>query len=657
MTFPPVRKRPRYIPHAHSDERGNLDAFERDELPDDESDQDWVAHESLSGDQGEGGTDDGSDSATDDGDEYVENDHVDDEKTAGLLDLSSAGNATAQQPGPNCSVASRLNSSGLLLEQPSLMAPGTRDVVGARSVKIGAAARQPTWPENFELDEIETSSDDNYDDDLEGEGAESDDDDDEDDYESDADGFDESESDAGDRTGRPNSLSSTDRRAPGKASRGRAESPVGGRDYAQFLATILAEDSPPMASVPGSFSALLDDDFDADFDYLTAAAQTTEDPQEFRNDKAVHVSRREIVQLVSGRPARRRRHRNIMPAAPSRSMPAGSFPNPQSSNGAFTPHCLNPAFGTAPRIQQPALLQPRPAQGVIPIIHPWLGNADEVISEMTSARIREQLNIHVLLLAHVHAASHDAKAKTDTASLLREILEMRDLSQRYKAMFEPHRRDHEDTLHARVGRDLAPPETCFAIPALDVAAEFLADSYAGVSNANQSLERFRPFGDESVHRALAARITDSALLSDSEPGPPWTVEDDCLLAMTVAKHTIDFGDESKDLLPHRETRDCERRMRFLSSRRCGENPVKRQVHLVTLNQTPLSKDEIEIVKAGLLRYGNGFERDESRRRDLWKLVQRDFLPHRDWRHLERTWGWREARRAYKQRSLQKSKKF
>ncbi len=79
-------------------------------------------------------------------------------------------------------------------------------------------------------------------------------------------------------------------------------------DYANFLQAILADDTRSPTALPPAISSFLDED-DADFDYLTAVAQTKEDPLEYRNDKAVHVSRREIVDLVGGHPARRRRLR------------------------------------------------------------------------------------------------------------------------------------------------------------------------------------------------------------------------------------------------------------------------------------------------------------------------------------------------------------
>jgi hypothetical protein len=658
----PVKKRRRYAQQPSPNARVEDHSFERDELPDDESDDDWIADDTHS-----------LDLEADEGDEELSSErdvdldaHSDDVNDVEDTGSAEIGNRTKSRewirledgavPGAN----SYPRKDDILAEyQRGLLTMDMQGVPCRPARKSDAREIPLPATEDFELDEIDTSSDDNYDeDDVEAD----DDDDDDDDQDDDVDGVDRGDESGSDpENGADQTVEfgeSGDGRGQAKTPRSRPESVVGGEAYAHFLAAILAEDSPPAASLPGPFSSLLDDDFDADFDYLTAAAQTTEDPLEYRDDKAVHVSRREIVQLVSGAPARRRRHRNIAPSATSGGVAVRSVPLllPRPDQGPNRPHELDIFQAGLPEPQHSSIFQLRPSYGAFPGGHPWTGFESNAMSNLTFARIREQLNIHVLLLVHVHATSSDTNVKSDTASMLRQMLEMRDLSHTYKSMFEPHRRRHEDPLHDSVGEDPAPVETCFGIPALDMVSSFLADSNAGQMGAMSLLERFRPFSDETTHTALSARISEPKFSSASEADLPWTVEDDFLLAMTVAKHTVDFGDESKDLLPHREVRDCERRMRYLSSRRCGDNPVKHQVHLLTLNQTPLSKEEIDIVKTALLQHGSDAEGNESRSRDIWKLIQRDFLPHRDWRQLERTWGWRESRRIYKKRSLQKKRK-
>jgi len=86
--------------------------------------------------------------------------------------------------------------------------------------------------------------------------------------------------------------------------------------------------------------------------------------------------------------------------------------------------------------------------------------------------------------------------------------------------------------------------------------------------------------------------------------------------------------------------DCQRRVRYLSSRRCPDNPVKRQVMHIS---TPLNKEEVHLVRYGIERYGAGKTDDP----EVWKSIQRDLLPNREWSHLQKLWAWRESRRKYK----------
>lgn len=82
------------------------------------------------------------------------------------------------------------------------------------------------------------------------------------------------------------------------------------------------------------------------------------------------------------------------------------------------------------------------------------------------------------------------------------------------------------------------------------------------------------------------------------------------------------------------------RVRYLSSRRCGENPVKRHV---TFNNTALSKAEMRAIQHCLKMFGEGAEQNN----DVWKAIQRDYLPGRDWSFLQKLWHIRETRRKYK----------
>lgn len=119
---------------------------------------------------------------------------------------------------------------------------------------------------------------------------------------------------------------------------------------------------------------------------------------------------------------------------------------------------------------------------------------------------------------------------------------------------------------------------------------------------------------------------------------PWTLEDDFLLALTIAKYGREFGELCKDLLPHREEDDCQRRVRYLASRRCTDNAVKRQVLHLT---SPLRPEEIQLMEEGVCRFGNA---DDP---ETWKRIQRELLPNREWPHLQRMWNYRKSRRKYK----------
>lgn len=118
----------------------------------------------------------------------------------------------------------------------------------------------------------------------------------------------------------------------------------------------------------------------------------------------------------------------------------------------------------------------------------------------------------------------------------------------------------------------------------------------------------------------------------------WTPADDFLLALTIAKYGREFGELNKDLLPHRDEEDCHRRVRYLASRRCGDNPVKRQV--LYLN-SPLQPEEIRLMEEGVRKFGHA---DDC---ETWKRIQHELLPNRGWSHLQRIWNLRQSRRKYK----------
>lgn len=760
----PVKKRGRYASLQPSESSVRSDIFEVDELSDDESDSDWREEDCETDDVGDDIDDDdvdenpsqlrGNDTAADSYcDLEASCDRGDETRKTSRNDVNrrwaNGENDHAipcdDKPNGNCAQLRRLNFdsclSGSMVNSPFLhagvneMPPATSDELFQTSKDCALPCAELPPPgsleESFEQDELDTSSYESsaisslYSNDEEG----SSDDVEDPDLEENTNGPIEeqpSESRVGEEdenhltTGSDgDGIKSVNDGYRGSSQqscfhrdRKKDIANEGGEEYARFLAAILAEDSPPSANPRDPYSSLLDDDVDADFDYLTAVAELTEDPLEYRNDKAVHVSRREIVQLVSGVPTRRRRHRKTnhvivgnantlpvaVPGAPLRWHPQGStsifdatrhwnteFQDSTTSNNMsvarpfIAAHCADAAIPVAHMpVADPAaqLCYPQSAYNISTSRsykkHKNVGAGASLLAPRPVAQIplhailtpgaiavlQYQLNLQVVMLANVHVFAEDSNSKDHTASLLRQLVQMRDISREYKNMFEPLRRTHELPLHSSIGTQ-PPVETYFAAPAVDLVEAFLADAASGQCIPKQLLERFYPFAPLAVHRALMQRAPPPKYSRSFEAELPWTVEDDLLLAMTVSKHTVDFGEDSKDLLPHRDTGDCERRMRYLSSRRCSDNPVKRQVHIMTTNLQPLSRDEIELVKFGLEEFAGlktSNETDKTSaigKREVWKFIQRDLLPHRDWRQLEKTWGWRESRRKYKKNARHK----
>lgn len=149
----------------------------------------------------------------------------------------------------------------------------------------------------------------------------------------------------------------------------------------------------------------------------------------------------------------------------------------------------------------------------------------------------------------------------------------------------------------------------------------------------------REYTSEALALTLRRRMTNRSQTGARGGAPEWSREDDVLLAMTVAKYGRDFNDLCKDLLPHRSVDDCQLRTRYLSSRRCGDNAVKRQVMILN---SPLTRDELAKVDEALKRPGA-----DPTEAETWKRIQRELLPGREWSHLQKLWNWRVHRRQYK----------
>jgi hypothetical protein len=773
---PPVKKR--RIVGLQTSSSEPPPHFERDELPD--GDSDWKSEEEAadeySGTESDEKHDiDNDDAVTGSGEAAAKNaadglfvsDHgmgkdgqtqkdilakdghaVQGKETAGVTTADSQGALLGRAEGEGNGVGCKFPTT---LQKPPLFEHDELHTASEEEDQAGAYGPDDDGAE----DEGEEDYDDNADDD---EDDEDDDDDDDEEGEDDDD-----EPDAG--SGRGAAVASTvalgalGAEDAGRSGlrrdnpRGRIDAiEDGGEEYQTFLRAILADDAPPTTDFPYAYSSLLDDDVDDDFDYMTAAAQQKEDPLEFRNDKNVRVSRKEIVSLVAGVPARRLRRQRasanavsahtshasrmlpplqqnygwvgftspgIVPGAAAPQMPPLVVPTALQQFGggiqpSGSPAAAPPAGFAAPGIlgiaptgigvgvEVPSQdvagnvfvngLQPHgtPLSGLVPTVshitnlvpgfsphfaHPVFPPVAGELSLAPRPRpqlsegefwgehanlLQRQLNSHVLLLSSVHAKASNAAEKESTAQMLCDLLRFRDTSRSYKGLFEPMRHNFEDPLYSGVGQRPV-PDTYFATPALDAVDAFLRDAAAPAGDVTALLARFQPFAEQDVSAALFRSVScftsqDVAMASGEIP---WTVEDDALLARTIAKHTMDFGEYSLNLLPHRSVDACEKRMRYLASRRCRDNPVKTQVLAMTSNVPPLSEMEIGIIRETLARIDPSRSPDDLDTdppgKEVWQRVQRDTMPHRDWRQLEKIWTWRLARRRFKRNAKRKQK--
>lgn len=459
-------------------------------------------------------------------------------------------------------------------------------------------------------------------------------------------------------------------------------------DYQRFLRGLLAESASiehrdnsrgAGEEIQGSAeppSWAMDDD--EDFDYLRESARVHDDPLEYRDD--YHVSRKELVQLLSsGKGTNLRRHtrhakarsngRGVRDtsAAPPISIPlsvlqpalgvTGASPAVPTAVGAsITPVVPSPA-----NVQVPTFVAP-PAAGY------------GCLPPATMLRYREQLGVHVQILTGLHA-NLMAKVKTaeegrsagnsqpdepDLAAakqsvkrsetLIRGLIDNKRVSTLYHqvvatnmARLKPFEENIVNPAKNAMLRFENMRRSVYSLPVLDLLEPFLRDctTMPASSLPASALQPFQRFNRPDIAQALRPRRGQRHYVgSHTKPGwYAWSSSDDALLAMAIAKYGSDNVEFSKDLLPHRQNEDCLTRIRYLSSRRCPDNPVKRQVMLVS---APLSKAELEIVQKGLVMYGGNTDDPE-----VWKRIQRNLLPGRAWPYLQKLWTWRETRRKYK----------
>lgn len=475
-------------------------------------------------------------------------------------------------------------------------------------------------------------------------------------------------------------------------------------DYIRFLMGLLADNgSPSNTAAPANLenaaegnaqneasqnapNTMLDDD--DDFDYLRESALVQDDPLEFRED--LPVSRKEVAQLIfsSEEPNLRRQTRTwkSRKAAPRRHL----VPICRDSSAAVAPTPLLPALPHAGVL--PAAVPVNLAPCVAPTqVHPVpyavqpYGNSPQTFCEISTPhvlQIKEQLGVYTHLLTHIHAdlrkkarveeknrtsekngsgddaamqarkegGSDAVVASAKTEELLRRLVENKKISSSYHDMLNSNIGKLKPFSEKMLYRDRDvwfKYESCkvsmYDLPCIDLIEGFLRDCeiLSADKLPGEAMKRFEGYKRMDVGQALQRKQQQRqfTLVRAQKGWFAWSVEDDTLLAMTIGKYGRDFGSGWKDLLPHRVGDDCRARVRYLASRRCGDNAVKRQVMHVS---TRLTKEELKLVQIGLMRFGGNVEDGE-----MWKCIQRDFLPNREWSHLQKLWLWRETRRKYK----------
>ena len=377
--------------------------------------------------------------------------------------------------------------------------------------------------------------------------------------------------------------------------------------------------SPSSAAVveKGVGSHLLPDDNpqeDPNFDYLTAAACFPEDLEEFRDDPAVQVSRREISDLISGHePVQRpvRATRKDVQARPIRPR-------------------------TTPSIAQAGTILP-----VQPLTHPPPLNSTPLSLDLRT-KLQIQMATHVQLLLHLHVNSLPfSSAAFTSASLLEELTKMRDVSMAYKRAFAPYMD------FPRVGTSLASAsvQSLFNTPALGAAPAILAATAQGNRAVNPEI--LRSCGVSDYVPAANDRLR-PAQYNPNEA--EWTEAEDRLLAyilQTTGVRNSDppYAGASKwSLLPHRSEAECEARVKTLSSRRVKDNIVKETVLKMGTDEG-LSKEEWARIKEAVEKIG---ETD-------WLAVAREANVSKRPDVIEREWRFRKRKREAKRRERARAK--
>lgn len=490
------------------------------------------------------------------------------------------------------------------------------------------------------------------------------------------------------------------------------DEPEGSDAYKLFLHSLLEnpEENIIETSEKG-LAALLDDDADDDFNYLMESAVVEDDPLEYYTGRSVHVSAQEISQLVQQndeplRPRTRRVNSINRNKHPNSNLNMTASGNSRSSSGTR----IGPGASGSTRAIIPQLPQISQVPQSMALGAGSGGSAGPgpLITNQEVNATKDQYAQLAHLVAAVHAdacriiaTSTPAEQESETTlperdlesaktactvlgKMADDLESKRDTSLNFWKMVMPYHAHHVEALRGGDAFTYTPPEnsepaqpqTCsmFDAPGISNLKQVLQDSqstqidWSKVSPVDfafkvasnpipipVSMPGLLPGVLPGVHpivNTLKLQPVKSQLSKSEKPdsSAPWTLADDALLLMVLHKHTRDFGQAYKDLLPHRTEADCNNRCNYLKSRRCSDNPIKR---FLMNNNAPLSKKEIDKLKDIFKQRGKDAEKDDK----LWKSIQRDLFPTREVSMLKKLWTVREKRRNYKVKYRKKAKEL
>lgn len=446
-------------------------------------------------------------------------------------------------------------------------------------------------------------------------------------------------------------------------------------------------------------NAASDEDVDEDFNYLRESAFERDDPLEYREDLTVPI--KEVIQLLGQPESTSLRPQTRALALPKQNAVADPSAQPTGTATAAIPPAdeladVQPApqqLPPQPPAPQPPAPQPAAPPAPCPIQpsplpptgQPLFGHhifsssprvAFVPLPPEKLAIFHQQMNIHIQLATHVHLSltksmqaqtqagrnSNSAASISDPSqnsslqliskceNMLNDLIAQSRLSDNYhKLAKERIRMFNEDYVKgdlmlSSAGNANGPPSSVDSLrnSVMNMELIDITENYLKNPLGNSALLQNK-FEDRNIAMALNSKLHISHVDHPIGKGKlEWNVADDNLLAMVLSKYGRDFGELCRDLLPHRTTEDCQVRVKFLSSRRCADNAVKRQ--MLILN-APLTNDELKSIRSALASNKYGPSDD----RDTWKRIQRELLPSREWSHLMKLWNWRESRKRYKAR--------